>query len=70
MPARTGRSEKAGNGFPQTGVEKTIEARRRGSPTNEKEAQETRRKLQQMEDELRRLEEGYPTPPQEKNERI
>ena len=53
----------------QAGVEKTVEARR-GSPKNEKEAQEMREKLQQMEDELRRLEQGYPTPPQEKNQRM
>ena len=70
MLARSGRSEKVENEFSQTGVEKMDEVRRRGSPTNEKEAQEMRMKLLQMEDELRPLEDGYPTPPQEKNERI
>ena len=62
-------TEKAENKFSQAGVEKTVEARR-GSPKNEKEAQEMREKLQQMEDELWRLEQGYPTPPQEKNQRM
>ena len=62
-------TEKAEYKFSQAGVEKTVEARR-GSPKNEKEAQEMREKLQQMEDELWRLEQGYPTPPQEKNQRM
>ena len=68
-PSMADVTEKAENKFSQAGVEKTVEARR-GSPKNEKEAQEMRKKLQQMEDELRRLEQGYPTPPQEKNERM
>ena len=70
MPARTGRTEKTENQFSQAGVEKTIEAKRTVSPKNEKEALEMRQQLQRMEMELRRLEEGYPTPPQAKNERI
>ena len=57
-PTWTGRSEKAENQFSQAGVEKTVEAKRTGSPKNKKEAQEMRRKLQQMEDELRRLHGG------------
>ena len=68
-PARADISEKTEYGFSQAGVEKTVEARR-GSPKNEQAAQGMRKKLQQMEDELRRLEKGYPTSPQEKNERV
>ena len=68
-PSMADVTEKAEYKFSQAGVEKTVEARR-GSPKNEKEAREMREKLQQMEDELRRLEQGYPTPPQEKNERM
>ena len=68
-PSMADMIEKAETKFSRAGVEKTVEARR-GSPKNEEEAQEMRKKLQQMEDELRRLEQGYPTPPQEKNERM
>ena len=68
-PAMADMTVKAENKFSHSGVERTVGARR-GSPKIEKEANETRKKLQQMKDELRRLEQGYPTPSQEKNGRM